>query len=129
MPASSARPARTIRLTCRSTVWGKQQRRIRFGRARLSTNWRFRRSLLWIGHNQSGWYLFHNFRRKQMKQLLAALIAATFAIVSVGAIAAKHEGAMKKDEMKKDEMKKDDAKKDTKKGEKKKKDEKKDEKK
>jgi pentapeptide MXKDX repeat protein len=72
---------------------------------------------------------FHNLRRKQMKQLLAALIAATFAIVSVGAIAAKHEGAMKKDEMKKDEMKKDDAKKDTKKGEKKKKDEKKDEKK
>ena len=41
-----------------------------------------------------------------MKQLLAALIAATFAVVSVGAIAAKHEGAMKKDE-KKDKRDKD----------------------
>jgi mannitol-specific phosphotransferase system IIBC component len=68
----------------------------------------------------------------QMKQLLAALIVAIFTTVSVGAIAAKHEGAMKKDEMKKDDTKKGakkgdkkDAKKDTKKGDKKKKDEKK----
>lgn len=31
-----------------------------------------------------------------MKQLLAAVIAATFALVSVSAIAAKHEGGMEK---------------------------------
>ena len=54
-----------------------------------------------------------------MKQLLALLIAATFATVSVGAIAAKHGDAMKKDEMKKDAKKSDKKKSDKKKDDKK----------
>ena len=60
-----------------------------------------------------------------MSKLLAALIAAMFAIVTTGSFAAAHAGAqpmkdgkkdeMKKDGMKKDEMKKDEMKKDDKK--------------
>jgi hypothetical protein len=51
-----------------------------------------------------------------MNKLLAALIAATFATVSVGAIAAKHGDAMKKDEAQAEskDMKKDDKKADKK---------------
>jgi len=51
-----------------------------------------------------------------MKKIIAALIAAAFAVASVGSFAAAHAGAQpakdgKKDEMKKDELKKDDKKK------------------
>lgn len=59
-----------------------------------------------------------------MTKLFAALIAAAFAVVSFGAVAAKHEDGMKKDEMKKEmkkdgkkEMKKDEMKKEMKKDE------------
>jgi len=53
-----------------------------------------------------------------MNKLFAALIAAAFAVVSFGAVAAKHEEGMKKEE-KKTEAKKDAPKKEMKKEEKK----------